>query len=67
MAFEEKKDSPDADGFKTVGWLSDTSKDVLTVKDSENNLLGFIAKKTFAKFVKGEIKGCPIRLGNRKE
>jgi hypothetical protein len=65
MAFEKqqvqtaKKTNPN---FKTVGWISSTSKGVYTVKDAENNLLGFANKQMLEKLIRGDIRGCPISI-----
>lgn len=57
MAFESKKDE-----WLTVGWINSTSKGTYTVKDKNNELLGFVSKKSMDALIAGTAKGAAISL-----
>lgn len=67
MAFsaDTKKEGPNAD-WETVGWINSTSKGSYTVKDKDNQLLGFVSKKKLDQLVKGEVKGAAISIPKKK-
>ena len=68
MAFQkEEKPSQKEDDFNLVGWVGRTGKGkVVTVKDDENNLLGFVHVGTLKKLLEGKIKGAPIKTPKEK-
>ena len=50
------------DDWEIVGWVNDTKGKVLSVSDANGNLIGYIAKSTYAKFEAEQIDGMPIKL-----
>lgn len=66
MAF--KKETPKTETSKAPsdwlvkGWVNPTKTGSFTVKDTENNLLGFITKQNLEKLVAGTVKGIPISI-----
>lgn len=62
-ATEDKKDG----AWDIVGWINATSKNSYTVKDKDNQLLGFVSKQKLDDLVAGKVKGVAISVPKKTE
>jgi len=67
MPFQAQQAQSKTDDWKIVGWISATKKQtkrgvLCSVKDAENNLVGWVLGDTLAKVLQGEVAGAPIKV-----
>jgi hypothetical protein len=66
MAFAKAEDKKDG-AWDIVGWINATSKNSYTVKDKNNELLGFVSKQKLDDLVAGKVKGVAISVPKKTE
>jgi len=48
--------------WRIVGWISSTKGVMLSIKDSQGKLIGWLRKDTLEKLLAGGIKGAPVKM-----